>query len=222
MTEDEISDEVLEWLRRGSLPCGKCDACIDGLNCQTGALTTLRKQQLLARLDHVQAERDRFGDAIRNHRDQRGDDRCYLDDAELYAVLGEGPAVTVLPPREAFLANCARFHASRQDPSEKYETEEDRHRALKTLLIEWQLALHAVLPGFHHDANPPSSLSPKDVRAAYEVLVEERDRLHELLLDTEKWGPLGTCPWCKQAKHSTDCPAFEASGFIRFGAAPST
>ena len=28
--------------------------------------------------------------AIRKHRDYRGDDRCFQDDAELYAVLPEG------------------------------------------------------------------------------------------------------------------------------------
>lgn len=216
---DEISDDVLGDLRRGTLPCGECDACIDGLNCCNGSQTTVREQQLIARLDRIQMEKNKLESAIANHRDQRGDDRCYLDDAELYAVIGEEQAVTALPPKEVFLANCARFHASRQKPGETYETEEDRHRALKTLLVEWQIALHSILPGFHHDVNPPSSLSPKDVRAAYEVLTEERDRLHEVILSGEK-GTTGQCPWCKQFVHSASCPAFEAPGEVRFGAVP--
>lgn len=55
-------------------------------------------------------------DAIRTHRDQRGDDRCWMDDQQLYAVLGDTKANTALPPREVFLANCARFYACRQAP----------------------------------------------------------------------------------------------------------
>lgn len=53
--------------------------------------------------------------AIQKHRDQRGDDRCWLDDLELYAVLGDGAeADLTLPPREEFLGNCARFFECRQ------------------------------------------------------------------------------------------------------------
>ncbi len=55
--------------------------------------------------------------AIKNHRDQRGDDRCWLDDYELYDVLDEGlefKANNALPDRETFLANCERFHLCRQ------------------------------------------------------------------------------------------------------------
>lgn len=216
----EITEAELRDLRIGWTPCGKCDACIDGLNCQQNdSKTTMLETKLLVLVGRLEAERDKLKDAIRNHRDQKGDDRCYLDDAELYAVLGEGEATTTLPPKEQFLANCARFHASRQKPGEPYQTEEDRHRELKTQLVEWQIALHGILPGFHHDINPPSSLSPKDVRAAYEVLTEERDRLHEVILSGEK-GTTGQCPWCKQFAHSAKCPAFEAPGVVRFGAVP--
>lgn len=52
--------------------------------------------------------------AIREHRDQRLDDRCWLDDQKLYAVLGEDVlANNDMPPREKFLANCARFYERR-------------------------------------------------------------------------------------------------------------
>lgn len=61
--------------------------------------------------------------AIRKHRDQRGDDRCWLDDMELYVVLGEAvnPAILTLPPKDVFLGNCARYFECRQrhtDPAE--------------------------------------------------------------------------------------------------------
>src|SRR4051812_29344135 len=109
----EITDTELKDMRIGWMPCGNCDACLDGLNCsQNGSQTTLREAKLLVLIGKLEAENEKFKGAIANHRDQRGDDRCYLDDAELYAVLGEAQAVTALPPREEFLANCARFHAS--------------------------------------------------------------------------------------------------------------
>lgn len=67
---------------------------------------------------------------IRNHRDQRGDDRCWLDDKKLYELVG-GAANTALPDEVQFLSNCARYHASRQDPRDKYVTvEEERLKAV--------------------------------------------------------------------------------------------
>ena len=54
--------------------------------------------------------------AIRKHRDQRGDDRCWVDDLELYKVLGDSDNVTPdnsLPAKDEFLRNCARFYDHR-------------------------------------------------------------------------------------------------------------
>lgn len=57
---------------------------------------------------------EKLSAAIRKHRDQRADDRCWLDDLELYAVLDdEVVADNTLPPRELFLANCARYYDRR-------------------------------------------------------------------------------------------------------------
>jgi hypothetical protein len=61
--------------------------------------------------------------AIRKHRDQRGDDRCWKDDEELYAVLPEG----YTPPERdgaVELKNCERFIASRQNPKTEYVSPE--------------------------------------------------------------------------------------------------
>jgi hypothetical protein len=62
---------------------------------------------------------DRLVQAIREHRDQRGDDRCWEDDAKLYAVLGEGDgeAETALPQKAEFLKSCERFYEQRQCPA---------------------------------------------------------------------------------------------------------
>lgn len=58
--------------------------------------------------------------AIRNHRDQRGDDRCFLDDEELYRALGESGVVDLsLPSKCEFLKSCERFWEQRQSPQEK-------------------------------------------------------------------------------------------------------
>lgn len=56
--------------------------------------------------------------AIRNHRDQRGDNRCWLDDRELYAVIDDTQADTALPEKPEFLQSCERFWQQRQAPGE--------------------------------------------------------------------------------------------------------
>jgi chromosome segregation ATPase len=55
--------------------------------------------------------------AIREHRDQKGDNRCWLDDFNLYKVLPEGPSYdSSLPPKCEFLESCSRFWEQRQLP----------------------------------------------------------------------------------------------------------
>lgn len=59
----------------------------------------------------------RLRHGIRAHRDAKGNDRCWIDDAALYALLPEDlPADTRLPPKEEFLRNCEKFFATRQCP----------------------------------------------------------------------------------------------------------
>lgn len=78
--------------------------------------------------------------AIRKHRDTRGDDRCWLDDEELYSTLPEG----FIPPVEdssVELARCQHIQC-RHNPATKYVSpqrrieELERHvQALKILLL---------------------------------------------------------------------------------------
>jgi hypothetical protein len=75
----------------------------------------------------------RLESAIRKHRDYRGDDRCWLDDEELYRVLPEG---FTAPPRDTAveLAKCQQYIACRHNPRTVYvspETEITR--------LEWSL-----------------------------------------------------------------------------------
>lgn len=49
-------------------------------------------------------------DAIRKHRDQKGDDRCWMDDQELYAVLNDGNlGDNTVGDQEKMLKNCQRY-----------------------------------------------------------------------------------------------------------------
>lgn len=56
--------------------------------------------------------------AIRYHKDQKGDDRCWVDDLRLYEALPEGSDGhdSTLPSEKIFLENCKRFCRSRQVP----------------------------------------------------------------------------------------------------------
>lgn len=60
-----------------------------------------------------------LADAIRAHRDQHGDDRCWQDDETLYKVLPEGYAA---PARDTAveIRNCERYIACRQHPNTTY------------------------------------------------------------------------------------------------------
>lgn len=76
----------------------------------------------------------RLRQAIRIHRDARGDDRCWMDDDDLYRVLPEGYTP---PARDTSveLDRCRQFIASRQHPATVYvspEREIERLRALLT------------------------------------------------------------------------------------------
>lgn len=74
---------------------------------------------ILAEIARLRSEVETLKGAIRQHRDERGDDRCWLDDTRLYAVLGEGDVdgyEATLPPREDFLASCKRYWEQRQTP----------------------------------------------------------------------------------------------------------
>lgn len=55
-------------------------------------------------------ENERLRAAIIKHRDQKADDRCYLDDFELYAILGDGVEPdNHVGDKSLMMANCYRF-----------------------------------------------------------------------------------------------------------------
>jgi hypothetical protein len=60
--------------------------------------------------------------AIREHRDEGEDNRCWIDDYKLYQALGEPVPenVTALPMTEEFRESCRRFEERRRCPLDKY------------------------------------------------------------------------------------------------------
>lgn len=70
-------------------------------------------QITMTKEEELEHEVDRLRAAIRKHRDQRLDDRCWMDDFELYEVLPEGidPSYVDirLLPKEVMMRNCERF-----------------------------------------------------------------------------------------------------------------
>ena len=68
--------------------------------------------------DYLRSEVLKLRNAIREHRDQKGDDRCWMDDVELYKVLPEGVANVDLSllSDEQFKRNCDLFIKNRKCP----------------------------------------------------------------------------------------------------------
>ncbi len=68
----------------------------------------------------LEKEIDRLREAIRNHRDQRGDDRCWADDEALYGVLPEGHdplKAFSREEKEVLMARCSRYWDTRRYPA---------------------------------------------------------------------------------------------------------
>lgn len=73
--------------------------------------------------------------AIRLHRDEPGDDRCWLDDEALYSKLPEG----YTPPKrdsKVELANCEKFIACRHSERTEYVSPQRRIEELEEQVKE--------------------------------------------------------------------------------------
>lgn len=102
--------EVLEWLESQQERTVAC-----GWTAVAGWF-----DEAIAKFPSKQAaEIARLRRAIETHRDQKGDDRCWLDDLVLYAAIGEPNAVQQLPPKCEFLKSCERYWEQRQSPLDK-------------------------------------------------------------------------------------------------------
>lgn len=71
--------------------------------------------------------------AIRKHRDQRGDDRCWLDDEELYAILPEG-FKPLIRDSGVELERCKKFIECRHNPATQYISPQRKIDELERML----------------------------------------------------------------------------------------
>ncbi len=53
--------------------------------------------------------------AVKEHHDQKADDRCWMDDDKLYAAVGLSPPDRRVGDKAAMLENCKRFVSNRCD-----------------------------------------------------------------------------------------------------------
>ncbi len=104
-----------------------------------GKLVAYWKNQFIEQQGRVR----QLEDAIRNHRNQHGDDKCFLDDQELYKVLGDGNlGDATVGDKAAMLENCKRFINNRCEsggPWVSYaELEKENISFKKAILNLWQ------------------------------------------------------------------------------------
>jgi len=80
--------------------------------------------------------------AIREHRDQQGDNRCWLDDEKLYSALPEGYTP---PVRDSTveLENCKRFIAYRHNPDIIYVSSQAEIERLQAEIERLRLMVFA-------------------------------------------------------------------------------
>lgn len=96
--------------------------------------------ELLEQLRVARERIDQLEEAIRRHRDERGDDRCHADDGRLYSVLPEGDT---RPERETLVTieNCQKYIECRQvgreyvSPQRRIEELEATAERLKKMLL---------------------------------------------------------------------------------------
>ncbi len=112
---------------------------------------------LVLNKEKLRQEVRRLRHGIRAHRDQRGDDRCWIDDEKLYGLLPDGVHAETLLDPELMLRNCKRFVETRQHPCDRFAwgstpggsmlpTLEQAERELPALLLhvpEWESLLIA-------------------------------------------------------------------------------
>lgn len=67
------------------------------------------------KFEDLQQEVMKLRSAIRYHRDQKGDDNCWLDSKTLYDVLPEKIGVSPeLPDKQLMMINCSRYYDCRK------------------------------------------------------------------------------------------------------------
>jgi hypothetical protein len=94
-----------------------------------------RNEILVNEIDDVVTKLDILRAGIRKHRDQKGDDRCWMDDEELYKLLPEGYEA---PVRDSSveLKQCELYIKCRHNPGTEYVSPQRRIEELEARVRE--------------------------------------------------------------------------------------
>lgn len=139
----------------------------------------------LVEIESLRQHRNRLYTAIKKHHDQKADDRCWMDDNELYAAAGLDGADTRIGDPAAMLENCKRFVTLRcfnGGPWKSYvELEAENEKLRKDILslahicIEWgnlKAALRSALWHIHMHNVEYQHVTPETDIAAWKELVK--------------------------------------------------
>lgn len=114
MTDQELN----RLIEDSKAPCPNCDG--RGVVVYIGNWNTCPSCQGTGKVmpshafENLAEEVERLRQAIREHRGQKADDRCWMDDDRLYAALGDGiECDRRVGDKAAMLKNCERFIAAR-------------------------------------------------------------------------------------------------------------
>lgn len=143
--------------------------------------------------------------AIRDHRDAKGDDRCWLDDYKLWTVLHDSPSIPNLTLAEA-MARCTEFYLNRRaeqaDPapptaiSDTRLWDDDLDEDYQNLPQIWRELMRAILA--HRDLPDGAVRTLEHDRALYLVLPEKIPADFRLPAEEEFLGrspnPQASCP----------------------------
>jgi len=143
----------------------RCSA-IRPVHCSVGHAPSRGEVRLLI------AEIRRLRAAIVKHHDQKADDRCWMDDHELYAAAGLPDPDNCIGDPEAMLANCKRFITSRcraDGPWKSYAELEAENAALRTQIAEFAERIAAQSELLSRLAGKPLALSLLDAEEVAEI-----------------------------------------------------
>lgn len=134
------------------------------------------KDDLVSLLQAVLDDYEKLKTAIKTHRDQKADDRCWMDDYALWATLPDTvPFDITMPPKDKFLENCARYYETRcrEGNWPSYKELEEKISRLRSVLIQ--------LGG--HLAQAPNTFNPQWVK----TLLESVGIDHRILANGGDW-----------------------------------
>jgi len=138
----------------------------------------------------IKAHRDKLLAAIKEHHDQKADDRCIEDDTRLYAAAGLEPADHHVGDKNAMLENCKRFIEKRCLPGKwKNYTELEQELALERSAHEQTKHQLDLMTDRHGKVEEPE----RDLRlekTRHEATAEELRATHKRLASLQE--ELGT------------------------------